>query len=208
MGAPGVRSHTHERRTGCYMFRCRSSRFPHTKLRSKAAQCLASLAMFGPVATFGTFRIPCAEQLFPFSLCDVYNAVKKCIIATMDLNEINERMDKASARRKSFDTNRSLCAVVAVFIGYSFYNGIKEGAELWFYIVMPLLIAVAIFLVVFDTKRINQAKAELEELRRKKEALEPKIEEDDDDSSDDDDDSEVASESDAAGSDEKSGENE
>ena len=125
----------------------------------------------------------------------------------MDLNEINERMDKASARRKSFDTNRSLCAVVAVFIGYSFYNGIKEGAELWFYIVMPLLIAVAIFLVVFDTKRINQAKAELEELRREKEALEPKIEEDDDDSSDDDD-SEVASESDAAGSDEKSGDNE
>ena len=111
----------------------------------------------------------------------VYNAMKKCIIAAMDLNEINERMDKVSAQRKSFDTNRSLCAVVAVFIGYSFYNGIKEGAELWFYIVMPLLIAVAIFLVVFDTKRINQAKAELEELKAAKEAVEADLAELEDD---------------------------
>jgi hypothetical protein len=135
----------------------------------------------------------------------------------MDLNEINTRMDKAAARRKSFETNRSLSALVTIFIGYSFYKGMDEGAAIWFYIVMPLLIAIGIFLVVFDTKRINQAKAELEELRREKEALEPKIEEDADDEADDAelddeadnaDDSEATSESDAAGSDEKSGENE
>ena len=129
----------------------------------------------------------------------------------MDLNEINERIDKAAARRKSFETNRSLCALVAVFIGYSFYKGIDEGAATWFYIVMPLLIALAVFLVVFDTKRINQAKAEIEELRCEKEALEPQIEEDADDDADaeqDDDDSEAASEPDAAGSDEKPSENE
>ncbi len=126
-------------------------------------------------------------------------------------------MDKAAARRKSFETNRSLSALVTIFIGYSFYKGMDEGAAIWFYIVMPLLIAIGIFLVVFDTKRINQAKAELEELRREKEALEPKIEEDADDEADDAelddeadnaDDSEATSESDAAGSDEKSGENE
>ena len=105
--------------------------------------------------------------------------------AAMNLNEINERIDKAAARRKSFDTNRSLCAVVAIFIGYSFYNGIKEGAELWFYIVMPLLIAIAIFLVVFDTKRINQAKAELEELRAAKEAVQADLAELDEDDGDD-----------------------
>ncbi len=164
--------------------------------------------------------------------------MKKCIIAAMDLNEINTRMDKAAARRKSFETNRSLSALVTIFIGYSFYKGMDEGAAIWFYIVMPLLIAIGIFLVVFDTKRINQAKAELEELRREKEALEPKIEEDADDDddaeldddaddgddtgkiADDDDDAETeddeaasesddaAPESDAAGSDEKPGENE
>ncbi len=130
----------------------------------------------------------------------------------MDLNEINTRMDKAAARRKSFETNRSLSALVTIFIGYSFYKGMDEGAAIWFYIVMPLLIAIGIFLVVFDTKRINQAKAELEELRREKEALEPKIEEDADDEADDaeldDDADDAAPESDAAGSDEKSGENE
>jgi len=117
--------------------------------------------------------------------------VKKCIIAAMDLNEINERIDKAAARRKSFETNRSISALVCIFIGYSFYKGVDEGAALWFYIVMSLFIAVAVLLVVFDTKRINQAKAELEELRREKEALEPQIEEDTDDEADDADETEL-----------------
>ena len=117
--------------------------------------------------------------------------MKKCIIAAMDLNEINERIDKAAARRKSFETNRSISALVCIFIGYSFYKGVDEGAALWFYIVMSLFIAVAVLLVVFDTKRINQAKAELEELRREKEALEPQIEEDTDDEADDADETEL-----------------
>lgn len=122
----------------------------------------------------------------------VYNVQKRCIIATMNLNEINEQMDKAAARRKSFETNRSLCALVAVFIGYSFYKGIDEGAATWFYIVMPLLIALAVFLVVFDTKRINQAKAELEELRAAKEAVESDLAAQDDDADDGDDTGKIA----------------
>ena len=107
----------------------------------------------------------------------------------MNLNEINEQMDKAAARRKSFETNRSICALVGIFIGYSFYKGVDEGAALWFYIVMSLFIAVAVVLIVFDTKRINQAKAELEELRAAKEAVESDLAELDDD---DDDTSEIA----------------
>ena len=110
----------------------------------------------------------------------------------MNLNEINEQMDKAAARRKSFETNRSLRALVAVFIGYSFYKGIDEGAATWFYIVMPLLIALAVFLVVFDTKRINQAKAELEELRAAKEAVESDLAAQDDDADDGDDTGKIA----------------
>ena len=110
----------------------------------------------------------------------------------MDLNEINERIDKAMARQKSFQTNRTLAGLVGVFIGYQFYKAVTEDSPApWFYIVMGLFIAVAIFLVVYDTKRVNQAKAELEELKAAKEAVEAdlaELEDDEDDTSDADED--------------------
>ncbi len=113
----------------------------------------------------------------------VYNVIEKCIIAAMDLNDINERIDKAMAREKSFQTNRTLSGLVGVFIGYQFYKAVTEDSPaLWFYIVMGLFVAVAVVLVVFDTKRINQAKAELEELRAAKEAVEADLAELEDDS--------------------------
>ena len=115
--------------------------------------------------------------------------MKKCIIIVMDLNEINERIDKATSREKSFQTNRTLSGLVGVFIGYQFYKAVTEDTPaLWFYIVMGLFIAVAVVLVVFDTKRINQIKAELEELRAAKEAVEAdlaELEEDSDSETDD-----------------------
>ncbi len=121
----------------------------------------------------------------------------------MDLNEINEQIDKAMAREKSFQTNRTLSGLVGVFIGYQFYKAVTEDSPaLWFYIVMGLFVAVAVVLVVFDTKRINQAKAELEELRAAKEAVQAdlaELEDDEDDESDesgsDEDDSSDADES-------------
>ncbi len=141
--------------------------------------------------------------------CAVYNVIEKCIIAAMDLNEINERIDKAMARQKSFQTNRTLAGLVGVFIGYQFYKAVTEDSPApWFYIVMGLFIAVAIFLVVYDTKRVNQAKAELEELKAAKEAVEADLaeleddeddddaDEDDDDADEDDDDTSDADESD------------
>ena len=104
----------------------------------------------------------------------------------MDLNEINERLDKAMAREKSFQTNRTLSGLVGVFIGYQFYKAVTEDSPaLWFYIVMGLFVAVAVVLVVFDTKRINQAKAELEELRAAKEAVQADLAELDEDDGDD-----------------------
>ena len=91
----------------------------------------------------------------------------------MTINEINEKIDKAMARQKSFQTNRTLSGLVVVFLGYEVYKAVtEESPALWFYIVMGLLFAVAVFLVLFDTKRINQAKAELEELKAAKEAVE------------------------------------
>lgn len=106
-------------------------------------------------------------------LSAVYNTMKKCIIDFMTINEINEKIDKAMARQKSFQTNRTLSGLVVVFLGYEVYKAVtEESPALWFYIVMGLLFAVAVFLVLFDTKRINQAKAELEELRAAKEAVE------------------------------------
>ena len=139
--------------------------------------------------------------------CAVYNVMKKCIIIRMDLNEINERIDKAMARQKSFQTNRTLSGVVGVFLGYEVYKAVTEQSPaLWFYIVMGLFFVVAVVLVVFDTKRINQAKAELEELRAAKEAVEAdlaKLEDDADGETDDaestgekDEDAEVEAESD------------
>ncbi len=120
----------------------------------------------------------------------------------MDLNDINERIDKAMAREKSFQTNRTLSGLVGVFIGYQFYKAVTEDSPaLWFYIVMGLFVAVAVVLVVFDTKRINQAKAELEELRAAKEAVQADLaaQDDEDDESDesesDEDDSSDADES-------------
>ena len=107
----------------------------------------------------------------------------------MDLNEINERIDKAMARQKSFQTNRTLSGLVGVFLVYEAYKAVtEESPGLWFYIVMALFFVVAVVLVVFDTKRINQAKAELEELRAAKEAVEAdlaELEEDADGETDD-----------------------
>lgn len=95
----------------------------------------------------------------------------------MTITEINEQIDKAMARQKSFQTNRTLSGLVCVFLVYNIYKAVKdESPALWFFIVMGLFIAVAVFLVVFDTKRINQAKAELEELKAAKEAAEADLE--------------------------------
>ena len=130
--------------------------------------------------------------------------MKRCIIAAMDLNEINERIDKAMARQKSFQTNRTLSGLVGVFLVYEMYKAVpEESPGLWFYIVMSLFFVAAVVLVVFDTKRINQAKAELEELRAAKEAVQAdlaKLEDDSDESeadSDDDDADASSAESDA-----------
>lgn len=95
----------------------------------------------------------------------------------MTITEINEQIDKAMARQKSFQTNRTLSGLVCVFLVYNIYKAVKdESPALWFFIVMGLFIAVAVFLVIFDTKRINQAKAELEELKAAKEAAEADLE--------------------------------
>ena len=115
----------------------------------------------------------------------------------MDLNEINERIDKAMARQKSFQTNRTLSGLVGVFLVYEMYKAVtEESPGLWFYIVMALFFVVAVVLVVFDTKRINQAKAELEELRAAKEAVEADLAELEDDADSETDDAESTSEKD------------
>ena len=128
----------------------------------------------------------------------------------MDLNEINERIDKAMARQKSFQTNRTLAGLVGVFIGYQFYKAVTEDSPApWFYIVMGLFIAVAIFLVVYDTKRVNQAKAELEELKAAKEAVEAdlaELEDDTDEPDESDADSDDADEDDTSDVGESDGE--
>ncbi|MCR4941091.1 MAG: hypothetical protein K5930_13480 [Treponemataceae bacterium] len=90
----------------------------------------------------------------------------------MTINEIDEEIEKARARQKSFQTNRTLSGLVVVFLCYEIYKTVsEESTALWFFIVMGLFIAVALFLVIFDTKRINQAKAELETLEKEKEAF-------------------------------------
>ena len=127
--------------------------------------------------------------------------IEKCIIAAMDLNEINERIDKAMARQKSFQTNRTLSGLVGVFLGYEVYKAVTEDSPApWFYIVMSLFFVIAVVLVVLDTKRINQAKAELEELRAAKEAVESdlaELEDDTDESeADGDDDADASSDAD------------
>lgn len=136
-----------------------------------------------------------------------------CIIIAMDLNEINERIDKAMARQKSFQTNRTLSGLVGVFLVYEAYKAVtEESPGSWFYIVMALFFVVAVVLVVFDTKRINQAKAELEELRAAKEAVEADLAEleDDADREGDDAESDADAEEDSTGSgdgDDSDGEN-
>ena len=120
-----------------------------------------------------------------------------CIIIAMDLNEINERIDKAMARQKSFQTNRTLSGLVGVFLVYEAYKAVTEESPApWFYIIMALFFVVAVVLVVFDTKRINQAKAELEELRAAKEAVEADLAELEEDADGDTDDAEPDSEKD------------
>ena len=117
----------------------------------------------------------------------------------MDLNEINERIDKAMARQKSFQTNRTLSGLVGVFLGYEVYKAVTEDSPApWFYIVMSLFFVIAVVLVVLDTKRINQAKAELEELRAAKEAVESDLAELEDDTDGESDESESDEDEDAS----------
>lgn len=103
----------------------------------------------------------------------------------MNLNEIEEQLAIVEKRRKSFDTNRSLSALVVVFLLYQMYQGYKEGStSWWFYAIMVVFTGIAVLLVVFDSKKLKVVNAEYEELKAQKARLQAEAENDDDEADD------------------------
>ncbi|MCQ2981792.1 MAG: hypothetical protein MJ178_03465 [Treponemataceae bacterium] len=94
----------------------------------------------------------------------------------MTYEELNDEIDKAYAKKKSFEQNRSICIVVfAILLYYTTSSARNDDPAWWFYAVMGLMMAVILGILAYGSRQVLNASNRLKELDILKQAEELKM---------------------------------
>ncbi len=94
----------------------------------------------------------------------------------MTYQEITDEIDKAFAKKKSFEQNRSICVVVLAILIYNTSSAARnDDPAWWFFVIMGLLIAGVFGVLAYGSVQVKKASDRLKELDILKAAEEVKL---------------------------------
>jgi len=106
----------------------------------------------------------------------------------MTYQEITDEIDKAYAKKKSFEQNRSICVVVfAILLYYTTSSARNDDPAWWFFVAMGLMMAVILAVLVYGSRQVMKCDKRLTELDILKQAEELKAAQADGETPEDDD---------------------
>jgi len=95
--------------------------------------------------------------------------------------ELNERIEGLEKKKKGLERNRTMCVLLAGFLGYSAWTSIKQGTPpTWFYFAMGAIILGVVAVGLFGHKTIKETNAAIAELQKELTKLQAEREEDED----------------------------
>ncbi len=82
----------------------------------------------------------------------------------MTTEELKQERNRLERQKKSYDSNRNLSMILAVFLVYTTVKDIKANPGTWyFYLIMGLLFAAACAIAVRDTLKLRKIDEQLRE---------------------------------------------
>ncbi len=76
--------------------------------------------------------------------------------------ELNEQIERLEKKKSAFLRNRNLCAIATVFLGYNFYNVLKnETPPIWFLFAMGTIILSCLGIGIYGHLTIKKTDSEL-----------------------------------------------
>lgn len=93
--------------------------------------------------------------------------------------ELNEKIEGFEKKKKGLERNRTMCVLLAGFLGYSAWTSIQQGTPpTWFYFAMGAIILGVVAVGLFGHKTIKETDVVIAELQKELTKLQAEREED------------------------------